>query len=84
VSRKSGSTPPTGRCWPRCYDDILTAFTPYRPVGLTAKNAAANLHAKLDDAEFCTDLDLLVNTWPDGYDVPQAADLVIDRPHSRL
>jgi predicted nucleotidyltransferase component of viral defense system len=65
-------------------DDILTAFTPYRPVGLTAKNAAANLRAKLDDAEFCTDLDLLVNTWPDGYDVAQAVDLVIDRLHSRL
>ena len=64
--------------------DILTAFTPCRPVGLTAKNAAANLRAKMDDAEFCTDLDLLVNSWPDGYDVPQAADLVIDRLHSRL
>ncbi len=37
----------------------------------TAKNAAANLAPRLDDAEFCTDLDLLVNTWPDGYDVPR-------------
>ena len=45
-------------------NDILTAFTPYRPVGLTAKNAAANLRAQLDDAEFCADLDLLVNTSP--------------------
>ncbi|WP_380156203.1 nucleotidyl transferase AbiEii/AbiGii toxin family protein [Kineococcus sp. R86509] len=63
---------------------ILAAFGPYRPEGLTRKTAEANLRAKLDDPDFRDDLTLLVTTWPDGYDLTTAADLVITTLHARL
>lgn len=65
-------------------DDILVAFAPYRPDGLTARAATANLRAKLDDPEFHTDLELLVATWPTGYDMTDAANLVSTRLLARL
>lgn len=40
--------------------DILAAFAPYRPEGLTAAKSVANLEAKLQDRVFCTDLDPLL------------------------
>lgn len=57
-------------------DHILSAFAPYRPDGLTAARAQANLDRKLDDATFRHDLDRLVNTWPAGYDVDTAAEQI--------
>ena len=57
--------------------EIVSAFWPYRPDGLTAALAEANLRAKLDDASFRNDLDALVTEWPVGYDIDSAADLVI-------
>ncbi len=57
--------------------EIVAAFLPYRPVGLTAALAESNLRAKLEDAPFRSDLDALVTEWPVGYDIDSAADLVI-------
>lgn len=55
---------------------ILAAFAPYRPAGLTAVRATANLRAKIADRSFRADLEPLVTGIPDGYDVDAAADLV--------
>lgn len=57
--------------------DIVGAFTPYRPEGITPALSEANLRAKLDDPGFRTDLDALVTEWPAGYDIEHAAELVI-------
>lgn len=57
-------------------DHILAAFGQYRPGGLTAARAQANLDRKLDDATFRHDLDPLVTPWPAGYDVHTAAELI--------
>lgn len=55
---------------------ILTAFRPYRPVGMTAALANENLARKLDDRGFRTDLDPLVAGWPEDYDLDAAAKLI--------
>lgn len=55
---------------------ILRAFDPYRPSGYSSTAAVANLKEKLADRAFRADLDPLVGSWPDGYDIDQAADLV--------
>lgn len=57
-------------------DDILSAFEPYRPEGLTARIAEANLARKLADPMFLHDLDPLVSEWPTGYSPGQAAELI--------
>lgn len=58
-------------------DDIVAAFSPYRPAGITAALSEANLRAKLSDDAFRNDLNALVGEWPEGYDIDQAAELVI-------
>lgn len=58
-------------------DDIVAAFLPYRPPGITAALSEANLRAKLKDAAFRNDLNALVADWPEGYDIDEAAELVI-------
>ncbi len=58
---------------------ILAAFEPYRPDGLTAAKAAANLTKKLSDTVFRTDLDPLVPAWPTGYTIESAAELVTEQ-----
>ena len=57
--------------------DMLAAFEPYRPDGITAGLAESNLRAKLDDDGFRNDLNALVADWPAEYDIDSAADLVI-------
>jgi predicted nucleotidyltransferase component of viral defense system len=57
-------------------DDISACFEPYRPDTWTAARALANLDAKLADPQFLRDLDALVNTRPDGYDVDDARSIV--------
>lgn len=64
--------------------DILAAFAPYRPAGLTAAKSIANLEAKVQDRSFRADLDPLVTRAPDDYDVDSAASRVIDHLLSRL
>ena len=56
--------------------DVLTAFSPYRPVGYTSKTAIANLEAKLNDPDFRHDLDELAVHTPIPYDPDAAAALV--------
>ncbi len=56
--------------------EILAAFGPYRPTGMTATRARENLARKLDDRGFRTDLDPLVAFWPAGYQLGTAADLI--------
>jgi len=58
-------------------DELLTAFDPYRPQGMTARRAEENLRAKLADDAFRTDLDPLVGSWPAAYDIDKAGELLI-------
>lgn len=55
---------------------IIGAFGPYRPRGLTAGIAIAALDQKLADGGFRTDLNTLVITPPAGYDVLAAGAMV--------
>lgn len=48
---------------------IADSFGPYRPDGWTPALALENLHAKLQDPRFTTDLDTLVAVWPDSYTI---------------
>lgn len=57
--------------------DLVECFSPYRPPGYTRVRAEQNLRAKVADVAFREDLLPLVSSWPDGYDVAAAADLVI-------
>lgn len=65
-------------------DDILGAFGPYRPERLTAAKAADNLARKLSDPVFRTDLEPLVSSWPDSYDIETAATLITSQLLDRL
>lgn len=65
-------------------DDIVTAFAPYRPDGLTAAKAEANLWAKLNDPKFRGDIDPLIAEPPTDYSIETAAELVIRKLHARL
>lgn len=64
--------------------EILVAFGPYRPDGLTAAKAIANLEAKTSDPSFLADLDPLVTRAPEGYDANTAAQTIVDALLSRL
>ncbi len=59
-------------------DDILAAFDPYRPEGLTAARAVANLRTKLADRAFRADVEPLLLRAPVDYDTEIAAEFVID------
>lgn len=60
--------------------DILAAFTPYRPEsGYTRGAAIETFRGHLADPAFRSDLDLLVASWPDGYDIDIAGELIIDQ-----
>jgi hypothetical protein len=65
-------------------DEILTSFAPYRPEKYNGQLAIANLQLKLQDNFFRRDLDALVSQWPDGYDIDQAAGLIIERLLTRI
>jgi predicted nucleotidyltransferase component of viral defense system len=59
-------------------DTVLAAFAPYRPLGYTANTAIANLERKVADNRFRHDLDPLISTPLETYNVDQAAALVIN------
>lgn len=65
-------------------DEILRAFGPYRPAGLTAQRAIDNLAEKVRDPLFRSDIDVLIAKLPDGYTVDGAAELVASRLLARL
>lgn len=60
-------------------EDLVACFGPYRPDGYTARRAELNLRDKLGHDDFRGDLADLVGTWPDAYDIDEAAALVLDR-----
>lgn len=64
--------------------DLVECFAPYRPEGYTRARAEQNLRAKVPTLAFRNDLGPLVATWPEGYDVDTAAELVITDVLSRL
>lgn len=55
-----------------------------RAATFTFPQLAQNLKAKLDDADFASDLEPLVSTPADDYALPAAADLVMERLGARL
>ncbi len=63
---------------------VLAAFGPYRPEGLTAELAINNLRAKLADEAFRNDLTPLLSTMAADYDIDQAGALVIAEVLSKL
>jgi predicted nucleotidyltransferase component of viral defense system len=64
--------------------DIVECFAPYRPARYTRRLAVQNLEAKVADAAFRSDLERLIAVWPPGYDIDEAAGLVIDRVFALL
>lgn len=64
--------------------DLVDCFGPYRPDGYTRARAEQNLRAKLPTLAFRNDLRPLVATWPEGYDIDVAAELVITEVLARL
>jgi hypothetical protein len=53
--------------------DIAACFEPYRPDGWNTDRALANLEAKLIDSRFVRDLETIINEWPEGYTIDDAA-----------
>ena len=63
---------------------LLAAFDPYRPDGLTAKAAINTLHDHLSHDDFRTDTNNLIAGGPTGYDIDLAAQLIINNVLSHL
>ncbi|MGI8791834.1 MAG: nucleotidyl transferase AbiEii/AbiGii toxin family protein [Acidimicrobiales bacterium] len=64
--------------------DLMDSFGPYRPDGYTRARAEQNLRAKLPTLAFRNDLVPLVAAWPEGYDIDDAAELVVSEVFARL
>ncbi len=58
--------------------DLIAAFEPYRPDGMTSGLAIANLTAKLQRSEFREDLARLTSNQTTEYDIDAAGSLVIE------
>ena len=58
---------------------IAEAFPAYRPDGVCGEIMAENLLAKLEDREFCTDVDAMAKVGAPGYDLQAAGRMVIER-----
>jgi Nucleotidyl transferase AbiEii toxin, Type IV TA system len=56
--------------------DIIAAFGPYRPEGLTSALSIANLETKLTKADFRDDVKTLTRRLPSDYDIDAAASLI--------
>ena len=52
--------------------DVISAFAPYRPDGFTSKRAITNLHDKLNNPDFRSDLLHLITKPVVGYEVDTA------------
>ncbi|MFT4164984.1 MAG: hypothetical protein QM650_07050 [Microlunatus sp.] len=65
-------------------DNIVAAFAPYRPAGITAALSETNLREKLNDSAFRNDLAALVTEWPEGYDIDDAAELIVAEVLSKI
>jgi len=79
--RKIGTRPVRPMAGPHRLDldpwEIVEAFARYRPADLTRAVLQRNLRATQHDAEFRSDLDLLIADVPSGCTVDAAAELVI-------
>lgn len=64
--------------------DIVDAFAPYRPHGYTSTLGEQNLRRKVGSIAFRSDLDQLVNRWPDDYEIATAAEFVIEQLIARI
>jgi predicted nucleotidyltransferase component of viral defense system len=64
--------------------DLVECFAPYRPEGYGRRRAEQNLRAKLASPDFRSDLVPLVTSWPAGYDIDAAAELLIAEVFVRL
>ena len=60
-------------------NELINAFAPYRPDGITSTLAIENLTAKLRRAEFRDDLLRLAAANPDGYNIDTAGQFIIDQ-----
>lgn len=58
---------------------IAEAFPAYRPDGVCGEIMAENLLAKLEDREFCTDVDAMAKVEAPDYDPQTAGRMVIER-----
>jgi predicted nucleotidyltransferase component of viral defense system len=56
---------------------VVKAFAPYRPDGYTKRRAELNLREKAKRPAYREDIRPLVTTWPEGYDIDAATELVI-------
>ena len=65
-------------------DQLLTAFDPYRPHGMTAALAVANLQHKLADPTFRRDLAPLIAEPPHDYNIDSAGTLIIKEVLTKL
>ncbi len=57
-------------------EKILEAFPVYRPDEMTAKSSILNLHEKLSDPQFTTDINNLIRRDAPGYDVQYAGEYI--------
>lgn len=60
-------------------EDIVAAFGPYRPEGVTGELMRANLEQKLENREFLFDVDAMIRAGAPEYDPREAGRMVIDR-----
>ena len=58
---------------------ILDSFPAYRPEGLTSEQMIENLRMKLQDKEFCTDINAMIRENAPAYDSQIAGELVIEK-----
>ena len=56
---------------------VVEAFSAYRPEGYTRHRAELNLREKAKRSAYREDIRPLVTTWPEGYDIEAATELVI-------
>lgn len=63
---------------------IVDAFPPYRQEIYSAMLAETNLRKKVSRKAFREDLHPLVASWPEAYDIDEAAELIISKVLSLL
>lgn len=63
---------------------IATAYTPYRPEGWTPARAETNLRDKLTKDAYRGDLQQLIRTPPEGFNLEDAVDLLLTRLISQI
>lgn len=60
-------------------EKIAEAFPAYRPDGVGSELMIENLLAKLEDREFCADVDAMARAGAPDYDPQAAGRMVIER-----